>query len=539
MDNSIRVRWAGGERTYSPGTVVHLGRESTCEIALTNTNVSRRHAELEYTGSGWAVRDVGSAQGTWCNGTRSSLVPIQGVCSVSLGQPPKGEVIEFIVAGSDGTRVDVDAVGTQLPSMSPPSAGMGAGAFDSPGTVIVGDSPDRPGGRLREGALAGATVVTGDALNVECAGRSYSFQPGQVATIGRDEGCEVVSTNPTVSRRHAQLRHDGGGWLIEDQGSSSGTSVDGNRVTQMRLAGSVAAWLGSEETGERIVMVTSGTHKAPMGNRMGKNSARRGVGLVVAITAVMALLVAGVAVYLAVGSGPDDDDLAKQTVLIETTAKVDQGTIRIKGSGTIVDAEKGLILTNAHVANPEVEGLEPQLVDGVHVPNPDHIIISITPGLDKAAEPRFEGTVVAVDGYLDLAVVKIVKTVGGRFLESGDLDSLTQADLGNSDDVTTGDKISVFGFPGAAQSNAATLSTGVISGPVGDDKLHSNRAYLNIDARIGHGNSGGLAANEDGELIGVPTILRDDEVGSIRPINFALPLITAAQSGKDYKAPTR
>jgi len=544
VDNNIRIRWSGGERSYSPGTVVRFGREPSNEIALVNTNVSRHHAQLEYIATGWVIHDTGSAQGVWLNGSRISSVPISGVCSVSMGQPPNGEMLEFTVAGNDNTRIGVESQGTELPGSppypSPPTSGVAG--FESAGTVVVGASPDRPGGRLREGALAGATVVTGNALNLECAGVSYSFQPGQIATIGRDESSDVMSTNPTVSRHHARVRHDGTGWLLEDGGSSSGTFVDGRRISQLRLAGSVAAWLGSEETGERIVMVTSGTHVVPKGSRPGQAPQKKGPILVVALIAVIALIAAGAAIYVTQFAGPDNDELARGTVLITTVAivTVDGLEVPIKGqgSGTIVDAAKGLILTNAHVANPDVEGLDPVTTeDGTVVPNPQQIVISVTPGLDKSAEPKYLAEVKAVDGYLDLAVLKITKTIGGQFIEDGDLDELTSIDLADSDTSSTGDRISVFGFPTAAEASTVTLSSGVIGGPVGDNDLKTNRAFLNIDARISPGNSGGLAANDDGELIGVPTIIRGGEVGSMRPVNFALPLMKAARAGETYKTP--
>jgi S1-C subfamily serine protease len=143
---------------------------------------------------------------------------------------------------------------------------------------------------------------------------------------------------------------------------------------------------------------------------------------------------------------------------------------------------------------------------------------------------------VAVDGYLDLAVLKITETAGGRLVEpdSGDLDDLVQVDVGDSDELGTGDDIRVFGYPGASQTTTVTLTEGVVSGPVKDERLRSNRGMLNISADIRPGNSGGLAANGDGEIVGVPSIIREEEVPSMRPINFALPLIEAAKAGKKY-----
>jgi hypothetical protein len=54
--------------------------------------------------------------------------------------------------------------------------------------------------------------------------------PG-IFTIGRDAGCDLVLADMTVSRTHAGLRREGGGWLLSDADSTNGTRVNGWRVT--------------------------------------------------------------------------------------------------------------------------------------------------------------------------------------------------------------------------------------------------------------------------------------------------------------------
>ena len=49
-------------------------------------------------------------------------------------------------------------------------------------------------------------------------------------TIGRDIGCDMVLPDPTVSRWHAGLRREAGGWLLDDLGSTNGTLLNGWRV---------------------------------------------------------------------------------------------------------------------------------------------------------------------------------------------------------------------------------------------------------------------------------------------------------------------
>jgi FHA domain/Domain of unknown function (DUF1707) len=51
-------------------------------------------------------------------------------------------------------------------------------------------------------------------------------------TIGRAKDCDCVLPQPTVSRHHAELRRDGGRWLLRDLGSRNGTRVNGMRVLE-------------------------------------------------------------------------------------------------------------------------------------------------------------------------------------------------------------------------------------------------------------------------------------------------------------------
>jgi S1-C subfamily serine protease len=231
-------------------------------------------------------------------------------------------------------------------------------------------------------------------------------------------------------------------------------------------------------------------------------------------------------------AGPSNDALGRATVFLIAGD--------FTGSGTIVDAEQGLILTNAHVADPPAPGsaVREGLFDYQMDPAPKDIEVWVSPALDKAAEPRFRADVVAVDGYLDLAVIKITKTVGGQLVEagSGDLDGLAEVKVGDSSKLTSGDQLRVFGYPSAAQSSSVTLTEGVVSGPVKDERMGTNAGMLNITASISPGNSGGLAANSAGQLVGVPSIIRDDTVPSMRPSEFAEPLIDAARKGDQYKS---
>jgi hypothetical protein len=56
--------------------------------------------------------------------------------------------------------------------------------------------------------------------------------PNRRVILGRSRECDCVLAEPSVSRRHAELRHDGGRWLLRDLGSRNGTRVNGMRVLE-------------------------------------------------------------------------------------------------------------------------------------------------------------------------------------------------------------------------------------------------------------------------------------------------------------------
>lgn len=262
-------------------------------------------------------------------------------------------------------------------------------------------------------------------------------------------------------------------------------------------------------------------------------------------------------------SGTGELSSASRVKLISATVQI-FGLIRQNGdlvpayvgSGTII-SPTGLILTNAHVASPASQGdVESE---------PDALGISIISAEDRPASPAYLATVLAVDGYLDLAVIQITSTVNGTAVDPNSL-NLPYVDLGNSDNVHVGDNINIFGFP-AIGGNTITYTKGTVSGFSSENQI-GDRAWIKTDATISGGNSGGLAADNNGRIIGVPTtagsgidgditdcrqiqdtngdgvVNQNDScipiggfLNGIRPVNLAQPLIQAAQNGRQYTSP--
>jgi S1-C subfamily serine protease len=219
------------------------------------------------------------------------------------------------------------------------------------------------------------------------------------------------------------------------------------------------------------------------------------------------------------------------------------------GSGTIISAD-GLILTNAHVVTSD-----PDFDIDI-----EELQIGITIAEDR--DPRFDyiAEVVESNVNLDLAVLRIVSDVDGDPVDPEDLD-LPFVALGNSDSLKLGDPITILGYPGIG-GDTITLTRGEVSGFTAESG-RGFRAFIKTSASMTGGNSGGLAVDANGLLIGIPTqlgyggddvfvdcrILADTNgdgridfrdtcvptggfINSLRPINLAYPLIEKASNGE-------
>src|SRR3954468_8071871 len=69
---------------------------------------------------------------------------------------------------------------------------------------------------------------------------------GSRVTIGRSRDCDVTLEDANVSRRHAELRREGGAWVVADLGSTNGVKINGQRVDQHPLSPGDEITLGLE-----------------------------------------------------------------------------------------------------------------------------------------------------------------------------------------------------------------------------------------------------------------------------------------------------
>jgi len=160
------------------------------------------------------------------------------------------------------------------------------------------------------------------------------------------------------------------------------------------------------------------------------------------------------------------------------------------GSGVIIDAKKGYILTNNHVVD-EMDGIKVKLID----------------------KREFEATIIGKDPKTDIAVLQI------------DAEDLNEIKLGNSDNVRVGEWVMAVGSP-FSENLSHTVTTGIVSA-LGRSNIMNSQSYedfIQTDAAINPGNSGGALLNMDGELVGINTaIATGGYERSNRGVGFAIP----------------
>lgn len=334
---------------------------------------------------------------------------------------------------------------------------------------------------------------------------------GERFLIGRDEDCDLVLDDPLVSRQHAALTPlEDGRARLEDLGSSNGTRVGGRILhAPLVLEGGEAILIGETEivasrtgpaagtvvqVGPAAGRVVEGPHDEVTGPDRGRGGLLAGIaGGVVALAglAILGLWLGGV-IW-------DDDALAdvvedaRPSVVVVNAA--DGAGHAATGSGWVLDAERGLVVTNHHVVNAgtlytvSVASGEP--AEGAE---------------DTPLEER-DAELVGAAVCEDLAVLRIAP------------EGLRTLPMSSQSELRQGDRVTALGFPGTESDRIDYVQT---TGTVSDVRTSFSNDQLRFDVpdlpnliltdtTFNRGNSGGPLVNADGELVGVATGARGSQ----------------------------
>ncbi|MBQ9285571.1 MAG: Do family serine endopeptidase [Bacteroidaceae bacterium] len=153
------------------------------------------------------------------------------------------------------------------------------------------------------------------------------------------------------------------------------------------------------------------------------------------------------------------------------------------GSGVIISAD-GYIVTNNHV-----------------VAGADEILVKLNDNTE------YKGRIIGLDETTDLALVKV---------EAKNLPAIT---IGNSDDLKVGEWVLAVGNPFNLTS---TVTAGIVSAKARSLGANGVESFIQTDAAINAGNSGGALVNEQGQLVGINAMLYS-QTGSYAGYGFAIP----------------
>ena len=172
------------------------------------------------------------------------------------------------------------------------------------------------------------------------------------------------------------------------------------------------------------------------------------------------------------------------------------------GSGVIIDKKNGYVVTNAHVVSD---------LDKINVMLKDNRIL--------------KAELIGIDYYSDLALIKI------------NTNNIQDIKFGNSDNIKTGDFVVAIGNP---YGFSHTVTSGIISALCRNNISLNTHGYYNFiqtDAAINQGNSGGALINMRGKLIGINTAMITTSQGGNMglglsiPVNMARIIISQLKSG--------
>ena len=156
------------------------------------------------------------------------------------------------------------------------------------------------------------------------------------------------------------------------------------------------------------------------------------------------------------------------------------------GSGVIVDAKRGLVLTNNHV-----------------IANAIQITVTLRDGRQVEAE------IVGADPETDIAVLKMTA------------ENLTALTTSDSDDLRVGDFVVAIGNPfGLGQTVTSGIISALSRSGLGIEEYED---FIQTDASINPGNSGGALVNLKGQLVGINTAIFSQS-GASHGIGFAIPI---------------
>ena len=251
-DLPLYVRAQGSDRMLQAGPSYRIGRDPESDIVVEDSRVSWHHAVLRLERDFWLLEDSGSTNGTFVGADRVRQVPITGSCLVRLGHPEDGPPVSCSLgrspAGRGNTAVaDPPSAAPAAPPAAPPVTPSPAYQVSPPAQARSAQAPPAQAPPAQTPpARAPAPTPRAQPPSDPWPGlknvpESQVLQrppsavmrvTTTVLRIGRAADNDVVVSDLSVSRYHAQLRRTTrGSFEVVDLESHNGTFLNGQRIS--------------------------------------------------------------------------------------------------------------------------------------------------------------------------------------------------------------------------------------------------------------------------------------------------------------------
>lgn len=230
---------SGRDQLQLEGEMI-IGRGADCDLVVADERLSRKHAKLVVADNTITVEDLGSTNGTFVNDTKTD-----GLVSVKHNDIIKFDTFAYQMCISGGAEdeatkagpavVEDETIEAKTRMFAPPKSWALDDNPSADGTLVM--TPDM----LTKPPVGGADSDTADievdapvlvCMNGAMKGKQFKFTTRDKLTkweIGRDDSCDVMIDDGSVSANHAQLIHDGKRWKLIDLMSANGTYINGNK----------------------------------------------------------------------------------------------------------------------------------------------------------------------------------------------------------------------------------------------------------------------------------------------------------------------
>ena len=213
-----QLRDEAGEKSYTLGETMRIGRAADNDIVVDDSRISRYHAEIRWEDDRFFVHDLKSRNGTYVNDQRiTSRIALQPDGFIRVGQTRL--VFNFV------TPESADAVPAAASTIVSSQTVVSISEKEAPHTLMTVGLATQTFNKIQLETPAGASEA-----HLEFAGRHWPLT-AQTTLIGREDSNDIPVNDPMVSHVHAQISRHGNDLYLQDLGSRNGTWANNSQIS--------------------------------------------------------------------------------------------------------------------------------------------------------------------------------------------------------------------------------------------------------------------------------------------------------------------